>query len=61
MWRVLARELVTYPETVALATLLANDGFQQCLITDARGHAPYRLADLPVLLSAVARCVGRPW
>ncbi|MFF7339686.1 helicase associated domain-containing protein [Streptomyces sp. NPDC008163] len=61
VWRVLARELVTYPETVALATLLADDGFRQRLIADARGHAPYRLADLPVLLSAVARCVGRPW
>ncbi|MBA2811553.1 Helicase associated domain protein [Streptomyces sp. KM273126] len=61
VWRVLARELVTYPETVALATLLADDGFRQCLIADARGHVPFRLADLPVLLSAVERCVGRPW
>ncbi len=61
VWRVLARELVTYPETVVLATLLADDGFRQRLVADARGHAPFRLADLPVLLSAVARCVGRPW
>lgn len=60
-WWVLARELVTYPETVALATLLADDGFRRCLTADARGHVPFRLADLPVLLSAVARCVGRLW
>ncbi|WP_435809952.1 helicase associated domain-containing protein [Streptomyces mirabilis] len=61
VWRVLARELVTYPETVVLATLLADDGFRQRLVADARGHVPFRLADLPVLLSAVARCAGRPW
>ncbi|MFF7183599.1 hypothetical protein [Streptomyces sp. NPDC008121] len=52
---------VTYPETVALATLLADDGFRQCMSADARGHVPFRLADLPVLLPAVAHCAGRSW
>lgn len=60
-WRVVARELVTYPETVALATLLVDDRFRERLVAEARGHVPFRLADLPTLLSAVASCVKRPW
>ncbi|WP_406259361.1 Helicase associated domain protein [Actinacidiphila glaucinigra] len=61
VWRVVARELVTYPETVALAALLASDGFRQRVVAEAQGHVPFRLADLPTLLTAVAGCVRRPW
>lgn len=61
VWRVVARELVIYPETVALATLLASDGFRRRVVADAQGHLPFRLADLPSLLTAVAGCVRRPW
>jgi hypothetical protein len=60
-WRVVARELVTYPETVALAGLLADEGMRRRVVAKARGCVPFRLADLPVLLSAVARCLKRPW
>ncbi|MEV6668549.1 hypothetical protein [Streptomyces nigra] len=60
-WRVVARELVTYPETVALATLLAGDDFRRRVVAEAQGHVPFRLADLPTLLTAVAGCVRRPW
>ncbi|MFE4758247.1 Helicase associated domain protein [Streptomyces mirabilis] len=60
-WRAVSRELVTYPETVALATLLASDGFRRRLVAEIQGHVPFRLADLPTLLTAVAGCVMRPW
>lgn len=60
-WQVVARELVTYPETVALAALLAGDDFRRRLVAEAQGHVPFRLADLPTLLTAVAGCMRRPW
>ncbi|WAP61135.1 Helicase associated domain protein [Streptomyces sp. S465] len=60
-WQVVARELVTYPETVALAALLAGDDFRRRVVAEAQGHVPFRLADLPTLLRAVADCVQRPW
>ncbi|MBP8536602.1 helicase associated domain-containing protein [Streptomyces sp. MK37H] len=60
-WQVVARELVTYPETVALAALLAGDDFRRRVVAEAQGHVPFRLADLPTLLRAVADCVRRPW
>ncbi|MFJ2565706.1 Helicase associated domain protein [Streptomyces sp. NPDC087568] len=60
-WQVVARELVTYPETVALATLLAGDDFRRRVVAEAQDHVPFRLADLPTLLTAVAGCMRRPW
>ncbi|MCH0573069.1 Helicase associated domain protein [Streptomyces sp. MUM 136J] len=61
VWQVVARELVTYPETVALATLLVSDDFRRRVVAEAQGHVPFRLADLPTLLTAVAGCMWRPW
>jgi hypothetical protein len=60
-WQVVAREAVTYPETVALAGLLADGGFRRRVVAEARGGVPFRLADLPSLPVAVARCLQRPW
>ncbi|MEU4040229.1 Helicase associated domain protein [Streptomyces collinus] len=60
-WQVVAREAVTYPETVALAGLLADDGFRRLVVGEAGGHVPFRLADLPSPPGAVARCLRRPW
>ncbi|MFF4088828.1 Helicase associated domain protein [Streptomyces nigra] len=60
-WQVVAREMVTYPETVALAALLADGGFRRRVVAEARGGVPFRLADLPSLPEAVTRCLRRPW
>ncbi|MGW6489338.1 helicase associated domain-containing protein [Streptomyces sp. NPDC055056] len=60
-WRVVAREMVTYPETVALADVLADEAVRRRVVAQAGGHAPFRLADLPVLVQAVAQGVRRPW
>ncbi|WP_345666399.1 helicase associated domain-containing protein [Streptomyces venetus] len=60
-WQVVAREAVTYPETVALATLLADGAFRRRVVAEARGGVPFRLADLPSLPKVVARCLRRPW
>jgi hypothetical protein len=59
MWRVVARELVTYPETVALAVVLADAGLRRRVA--AGGRVPFRLGDVPALLAAVAGGLGRPW
>ncbi|MGI3224978.1 Helicase associated domain protein [Streptomyces sp. GTA36] len=60
-WKAAARDLVTYPDTVALAGLLASTRAQQQITRDAHGHVPYRLGDLPWLLEEVARRLERPW
>ncbi|MFC9285729.1 hypothetical protein [Streptomyces sp. NPDC057052] len=60
-WQVVAREAGTYPETVALAALLADGAFRRRVVAEARGGVPFRLADLPSLPEAVARCLRRPW
>ncbi|MFJ7046841.1 helicase associated domain-containing protein [Streptomyces sp. NPDC101112] len=60
-WQVVAREAVTYPEAVALAALLADGAFRRRVVAEARGGVPFRLADLPSLPVAVARCLRRPW
>ncbi|MFH9405211.1 helicase associated domain-containing protein [Streptomyces sp. NPDC017638] len=60
-WQVVAREAVTYPETVALAALLADGAFRRRVVAEARGDVPFLLADLPSLPEAVARCLRRPW
>ncbi|MFD5588960.1 TniQ family protein [Streptomyces sp. NPDC127063] len=61
MWRVVAREMVTYPETVALAGLLADGCLRRCMVAEANGRVLFRLADLPVLIRTVADCMKRPW
>ncbi|WP_078844518.1 Helicase associated domain protein [Streptomyces achromogenes] len=60
-WKVAARDLITYPETVALARLLASRPLQQRTVSESGGHLPYRLGELPQLLTELADQLGRPW
>ncbi|MGW0477159.1 helicase associated domain-containing protein [Streptomyces coeruleorubidus] len=60
-WKVAARDLITYPETVALARLLADHSVQERTVTESRRHLPYRLGELPGLLAELADQLGRPW
>lgn len=60
-WRLLARAPVTYPETVALAGLLADPGVRRRMVAEARGHLPHRLVDLPGFLAEVTARLDRPW
>lgn len=60
-WKVAARDLITYPETVALARLLASRPLQQRAVAESGGHLPYRLGELPALLTEVAHELQRPW
>nr|WP_329948742.1 helicase associated domain-containing protein [Streptomyces sp. BE303] len=60
-WRVLARDLVAYPETVTVAAVLADPGVRRRLIADAGGHLPYRLGNLPSLIGELTERLGRPW
>ncbi|MFI9213977.1 Helicase associated domain protein [Streptomyces sp. NPDC053253] len=60
-WKVAARDLITYPETVALARVLASRPLQQRAVAESSGHLPYRLGELPGLLAEVAGRLGRPW
>ncbi|MFF5257067.1 Helicase associated domain protein [Streptomyces leeuwenhoekii] len=60
-WKVAARDLITYPETVTLARLLADRTVQERTVTESRRHLPYRLGELPGLLAEVADQLGRPW
>jgi hypothetical protein len=60
-WKVAARDLITYPETAALARVLANSGWQQHTVAQARGHLPYRLGEIPALLAELADQLQRPW
>lgn len=59
-WKTAARDLVTYPETVALARLLASRPLQRRTVTETRGHLPHRLGELPQLLAELADQLGRP-
>ncbi|MEU0036123.1 Helicase associated domain protein [Streptomyces sp. NPDC006333] len=61
LWRVLARDLATYPETIAIATVLASPRWQQQTLTQTRGHLPHRLGEVPTLLSELAARLQRPW
>ncbi|MER6442938.1 Helicase associated domain protein [Streptomyces sp. NPDC001185] len=61
LWRVLARDLATYPETIAIATVLASRHWQQHTITQTRGHLPHRLGEVPALLTELAARLHRPW
>ncbi|MGX1564334.1 Helicase associated domain protein [Streptomyces sp. NPDC055506] len=60
-WKVAARDLITYPETVALARLLACHPLQRRILTESGGHLPYRLGELPALLAELADQLQRPW
>ncbi|MFH8476206.1 Helicase associated domain protein [Streptomyces sp. NPDC018000] len=60
-WKVAARDLITYPETVAVARTLASSHWQQQTVAQARGHLPYRLGELPQLLAELASQLRRPW
>ncbi|MFD3880119.1 helicase associated domain-containing protein [Streptomyces microflavus] len=60
-WKVAARDLITYPETVALARLLASRPLQQRAVAESGGHLPYRLGELPALLTEVAHELQRSW
>lgn len=63
-WRVLARGLVTYPETVAVAGMLVDQTMRRRIATqvrDLRGHVPFCLGDLTVLIGELVRCLRRPW
>ncbi|MFJ3498831.1 Helicase associated domain protein [Streptomyces sp. NPDC086091] len=60
-WKVAARDLITYPETVAVARVLASPHWQQQTVTQSRGHLPYRLGEMPALLTELACQLQRPW
>ncbi|WP_078627037.1 Helicase associated domain protein [Streptomyces exfoliatus] len=60
-WKVAARDLITYPETVALAHLMTNHTLQQHTVSESRRHLPYRLGELPGLLADIGDQLGRPW
>ncbi|MGW3499095.1 helicase associated domain-containing protein [Streptomyces sp. NPDC001020] len=60
-WKVAARDLITYPETVALARLLASRPLQQRTVAESGGHLPYRLGELPALPAKAAHELQRPW
>ncbi|MGW3512384.1 helicase associated domain-containing protein [Streptomyces sp. NPDC000994] len=61
VWRVAARDAVTYPEAVALAAALADADVQQQLLDEAGRHQPHSLADVPRLVDELARRLERPW
>ncbi len=60
-WRILARDLVTYPETVALATLLASPAWRLRVAADSGGHLPYRSADVLCVPGELGDHLRRPW
>lgn len=60
-WRILGRDLVTYPETVALATLMASPAWRLRVAAGGGGHLPYRLADVPCVPSELGQRLWRPW
>ncbi|MCX2928486.1 Helicase associated domain protein [Streptomyces sp. NEAU-W12] len=60
-WRLLARDAVTYPETVALTSVLTDERTRQRLLADTGGHLPHKLAHVPGLVGELARVTGRPW
>ncbi|WP_437051086.1 helicase associated domain-containing protein [Streptomyces sp. enrichment culture] len=60
-WRLLARDAVTYPETVALASALVDERFRRRLLAESRGHLPHTLADTPALVSELAQITNRNW
>ncbi len=61
LWRVLGRRLVTYPETVTVAEVLADEAVQRRIAAEARGQLPFLLADVAGLVGELASHLGRPW
>ncbi|SCF66260.1 helicase associated domain-containing protein [Streptomyces sp. Ncost-T10-10d] len=57
----LAWEIVTYPETVALAGLLASRFWQRQVLNDAGNHQPHVPADTPNFTRELAHRLRRPW
>ncbi|CAL9327345.1 hypothetical protein SUDANB51_08153 (plasmid) [Streptomyces sp. enrichment culture] len=60
-WRLLARDAVTCPETVALTSVLTGERTRQRLLADTGGHLPHTLAHVPGLVGELARVTRRPW
>ncbi|MDW8809608.1 Helicase associated domain protein [Streptomyces scabiei] len=60
-WRLLARDTVTYPETVALTSVLTDARTRQRMLADTGGHLPHTLAHAPGLVTQLARATTRPW
>jgi hypothetical protein len=60
-WQTVARDLITYPETVAVARVLASPRWQQHTVRQLREHRPYRLGEVPALLAELAHQLQRPW
>ncbi|WP_406164400.1 Helicase associated domain protein [Streptomyces sp. NBC_00996] len=60
-WRLLVRDAVTYPETVALTSVLTSERTRQWLLDDTSGHVPHTLAYAPELVTELARVTRRPW
>ncbi len=60
-WRLLVRDAVTYPETVALTSVLTDNRTRQRLLTNTGGHLPHTLAHAPELVAELARVTRRPW
>ncbi|MFJ7201121.1 MULTISPECIES: helicase associated domain-containing protein [unclassified Streptomyces] len=60
-WQILARDIVTYPETVTVAAVLASAYWQRRVFEGTDGHRPRTLGAAPSLLAELARRLQRPW
>ncbi|MDW4910702.1 Helicase associated domain protein [Streptomyces sp. ADMS] len=60
-WRLLVRDAVIYPETVALTSVLTGERTRQRLLDDTGGHVPHTLGYAPQLVTELARVTRRPW
>ncbi|MCX4429411.1 Helicase associated domain protein [Streptomyces mirabilis] len=60
-WRLLARDAVIYPETVALTSVLTDERTRQRLLADTGRHLPHTLAHTPGLVAQLASVTRRPW
>lgn len=61
VWRAAARDAVTYPEAVTVASVLADPGVQQQVLDDTDRHPPHSLSDVPSLVNELARRLEQPW
>ncbi|WP_329331172.1 helicase associated domain-containing protein [Streptomyces sp. NBC_00663] len=59
-WRLLVRDAVTYPETVALTSILTAPRTRQRLLADTGGHLPHALAHTPELVAQLTRATNQP-
>lgn len=53
--------MITYPETVTVAEVLADEAVWRRVAAQARGHPPFCLADVAGLVAELASRLGRPW